>query len=121
MPPMMLLSLQRDTSATWNQPRALFVNIACAEEQPTTPLEISKTLSRLPFSVRQAMLTALEQQNKSRPDGQVWTISNLWTWSKKNSGDNDDPNETLQDVVAYVTLAPGEQLPDYKEASRIEQ
>ncbi|KAF3927553.1 hypothetical protein AA313_de0204570 [Arthrobotrys entomopaga] len=117
-PQMMLLSLQRDANLTWNSPRLLFLKITGNEEPATTPIEIAKTLTRLPYNVRELMLNAIDAKNKTRTDSQIWMIANLWTWSKKSSGDansNDDPAETLQDVIAYLTLVPSEELPEYKE------
>ena len=119
-PQMILLSLQRDEKLTWGSPRLLFLKITGNEEPATTPIEIAKTLTRLPYNVRELMLNAIETKNKNRSDSQVWTIANLWTWSKKATGDansNDDPAETLQDVIAYLTLIPCEDLPEYKDSA----
>ncbi|KAK6532314.1 hypothetical protein TWF281_006504 [Arthrobotrys megalospora] len=114
---MMLLSLQRDSKLTWNSPRLLFLKITGNEEPATTPIEIAKTLTRLPYNVRELMLNAIDERNKTRTDTQIWTIANLWTWSKKSSGENsnEDPAETLQDVIAYLTLVQNEELLDSKE------
>ncbi|EWC44724.1 hypothetical protein DRE_06502 [Drechslerella stenobrocha 248] len=119
-PQMMLLSLQRDAEMTWTDPRLLFLKICGNEEPATTPIEIAKTLTRLPFNVRQLMLKAIADENKMRSDSQIWMIANLWTWSKKatgavaadgsGSGSCDDPAETLQDVIAYLTLVPSEEV-----------
>ncbi|EGX52320.1 hypothetical protein TWF173_005464 [Orbilia oligospora] len=114
---MMLLSLQRDSDLTWNKPRLLFLKITGNEEPATTPIEIAKTLTRLPYNVRELMLNAIDTKNRTRTDSQIWTIANLWTWSKKSSGENsnEDPAETLQDVIAYLTLVQSEELPGYAE------
>ncbi|EPS44349.1 hypothetical protein H072_1656 [Dactylellina haptotyla CBS 200.50] len=120
-PQMMLLSLQRDANLTWNSPRLLFLKITGNEEPATTPIEIAKTLTRLPYNVRELMLNAIDTKNRTRSDSHIWMIANLWTWSKKSTGDansNDDPAETLQDVIAYLTLVPSEELPEYKEAGK---
>ncbi|KAF3916258.1 hypothetical protein ABW21_db0201602 [Orbilia brochopaga] len=118
-PQMMLLSLQRDGHLTWNSPRLLFLKITGNEEPATTPIEIAKTLTRLPYNVRELMLSAIDTKNRTRSDKQVWMIANLWTWSKKTPGDistggagGDDPAETLQDVIAYLTLVPSEEQPE---------
>ncbi|KAF3221116.1 hypothetical protein TWF106_006441 [Orbilia oligospora] len=107
---MMLLSLQRDSDLTWNKPRLLFLKITGNEEPATTPIEIAKTLTRLPYNVRELMLNAIDTKNRTRTDSQIWIIANLWTWSKKSSGEssNEDPAETLQDVIAYLTLVQNE-------------
>ncbi|KAF3138972.1 hypothetical protein TWF569_008667 [Orbilia oligospora] len=117
-PRMMLLSLQRDADLTWNRPRLLFLKITGNEEPATTPIEIAKTLTRLPYNVRELMLNAIDTKNRARTElreSQIWIIANLWTWSKKSSGEssNDDPAETLQDVIAYLTPVQNEELPEY--------
>ncbi|KAK6341637.1 hypothetical protein TWF696_008706 [Orbilia brochopaga] len=125
-PQMMLLSLQRDGHLTWNQPRLLFLKITGNEEPATTPIEIAKTLTRLPYNVRELMLTAIDSKNRTRSDNQIWMIANLWTWSKKtpagsvgaDGSGGDDPAETLQDVIAYLTLVPSEELPEYNDAKQ---
>ncbi|KAK6501171.1 hypothetical protein TWF481_009018 [Arthrobotrys musiformis] len=116
-PQMMLLSLQRDKDMTWNVPRLLFLKITGNEEPATTPIEIAKTLTRLPYNVRELMLQSIDEKNLKRSDSQIWTIANLWTWSKKSSGENsnEDPAETLQDVIAYLTLVQSEEPPRYKD------
>ncbi|KAK6357911.1 hypothetical protein TWF730_007268 [Orbilia blumenaviensis] len=113
---MMLLSLQRDANLTWNDPRLLFLKITGNEEPATTPIEIAKTLTRLPYNVRELMLKSINEKNDKRSDSQIWTIANLWTWSKKSTGENsnEDPAETLQDVIAYLTLVQNEDLPEPK-------
>ncbi|KAF3939560.1 hypothetical protein ABW19_dt0200453 [Dactylella cylindrospora] len=115
-PKMMLLSMQRDENVTWIRPRQLFLKITGNEEPATTPIEIAKTLTRLPYNVREQMLSAIDEKNKERQDNQIWMIANLWTWSKKttDASSNDDPAETLQDVIAYLTLVTSEELPAYK-------
>ncbi|KAJ6258136.1 hypothetical protein Dda_7052 [Drechslerella dactyloides] len=114
MPPQMLLSLQRDDNLTWDHPRLLFITVACDEDKATTPIEIAKTLTRLPYNVREMMLVAIDKYNCKRSDNQVWIMSNLWTWSKKispgansGSGGNDnDSSEGLLDAIASLVLAP---------------
>ncbi|KAK6495677.1 hypothetical protein TWF481_002725 [Arthrobotrys musiformis] len=117
-PQMMLLSLQRDKDMTWNVPRLLFLKITGNEEPATTPIEIAKTLTRLPYNVRELMLQSIDEKNLKRSDSQIWTIANLWTWSKKSTGENsnEDPAETLQDVIAYLTLVQSEEPPQYKDS-----
>ncbi|KAK6495604.1 hypothetical protein TWF481_002652 [Arthrobotrys musiformis] len=70
-PQMMLLSLQRDKDMTWNVPRLLFLKITGNEEPATTPIEIAKTLTRLPYNVRELMLQSIDEKNLKRSDSQI--------------------------------------------------
>ncbi|KAF3934292.1 hypothetical protein ABW19_dt0204826 [Dactylella cylindrospora] len=123
-PQMMLLSMQQGEDLTWSEPRQLFLKITGNEEPATTPIEIAKTLTRLPYNVRERMLDAIDSLNKRRQPNQIWTIANLWVWSKKTTdasnddetGPNDEtglassssrrPDELLEHVIACLTLAP---------------
>ncbi|EPS41117.1 hypothetical protein H072_4969 [Dactylellina haptotyla CBS 200.50] len=67
-PQMMLLSLQRDSNLTWNSPRLLFLKITGNEEPATTPIEIAKTLTRLPYNIRELMLNVITTQSNVNSD-----------------------------------------------------
>ncbi|KAK6500014.1 hypothetical protein TWF481_010373 [Arthrobotrys musiformis] len=104
-PQMTLLSLQKGEDSTWAKPRLLFLKVTGNEEPATTPMEIAKTLTRLPHNVRELMLQAIDEKNLKRSDSQIWVVANLWTWSKKPSEtQNEDPVAALLDVIAYLKL-----------------
>ena len=99
----LLLSLPRDLAYNWLKPRTLFYTIKCDKETPTTPHEISKVLSRLPFPVRQCIFDELEKRNNTWYPCRKLRISNIWTRPKKNATPNENPADILLDCIVYLT------------------
>ncbi|KAF3210397.1 hypothetical protein TWF106_010693 [Orbilia oligospora] len=100
-----LLALKPGLDGSWDSPGIFCFQIITEEEEPTKPIEIAKTMTRIPGHLFEKMLEKVDTMNKKRRGSLIWKIGNLWTWSKKSHGSGtDEPVEHLQEIVAHLVL-----------------
>ncbi|KAF3090687.1 hypothetical protein TWF102_008088 [Orbilia oligospora] len=105
-----LLTLKRGLDGSWDSPGIFCFRVATKEGPPTIPIEIAKTMTRIPGQLCKALLEKVDTANKKRRGSLIWKIGDLWTWSKKGHESNIDvPIEHLLEIVAHLVLSEKDQ------------